>query len=102
MLLLCSVLLWNVRQTLYCAMCTQYERKKKLETPDNLRRWGHLIDPKCKIEGCGMNGTLGHLLNSCAQSLDRFKYRHDGVLSYLLKRVTESKPESMEVYCDLE
>ena len=73
---------------------------KTLTTPDNLRRWGHKVDPKCNLQECGITCTLGHL-SMCDKSLDRFKYRHDGVLAHILKRVMENKPEGREIFCYL-
>ena len=41
------------------------------------------------------------MLNGCKKSLDRFKMRHDSVLAYLVDRIVSCKPDSMEVYADL-
>ena len=54
-------------------------------TPDNLARWGRIVDPRCKL--CTHSPcTLGHTLSSCTVALnqERFDYRHDSVLLYLL------------------
>ena len=46
--------------------------------------------------------TLGHLLNHCKHSLDRFQFRHNSCLSYLVKRIVANKADTMTVYADLE
>ena len=76
--------------------CTQ-----TLATPDNLRRWGVMVDPKCAVEGCGLPCTLGHLLSGCKLSLDRLKYRHDSCLAYLVEKLMENKPEAVTITADL-
>ena len=60
------------------------------------------MDPRCGVEGCGLPCTLGHLLNHCSKTLDRFKFRHKYVLNHMLKRVSDNKPENMEVCTDLQ
>ena len=61
-----------------------------------------MVDPKCGMEGCNAPGTLGHLLNHCSMMLDRYKYRHDSVLNHIVTRVSEEKPQSVEIYADLQ
>ena len=85
-----GLMAWGVRA------CTN-----TLATADNLRRWGHMVDPKCAIEGCSSPCTLGHLLNHCSKSLDPFKFRHDSVLNHILKNVCEVQSHEMDVYADL-
>ena len=49
-----------------------------LATPDNLARWGRIVDPRCKL--CTHSPcTLGHTLSSCTVALNQesFDYRHD-------------------------
>ena len=53
------------------------------------------------MDGCSSASTLGHLLSSCAKSLDRFKFRHDSVLNHLLQTIMKSKNDQMTVYADL-
>ena len=40
-----------------------------LATPDNLARWGKIVDSKCKLcdSACA---TLGHIISGCKQSLE--------------------------------
>ena len=72
-----------------------------LATPDNLARWGKPVDTKCHMEGCNAISTLGHLLSCCPKALDRFKFRHDSVLSHLLTTIVKHKKEEVTVYADL-
>ena len=81
---------WSVRA------CTN-----TLATPDNLARWGKQVDTKCHMEGCNAISTLGHLLSCCPKALDRFKFRHDSVLSHLLTTIMKHKKEEVTVYADL-
>ena len=79
-----------------------------LATPDNLARWGKVVDPTCKM--CSVQGdpssrttaTLGHLLNNCPKMLDRYEWRHDGVLAFLYSTLIENKPDGFTVYADIE
>ena len=79
-----------------------------LATPDNLSRWGKVVDPSCKL--CMVDGqpntkvtaTLGHILNNCPKMLDRFEWRHNGVLSFLYNTMRDSKPTGVSVYADLD
>ena len=79
-----------------------------LATPDNLARWGKVVDATCKL--CSVpdqpntrtTATLGHILNNCPRMLDRYEWRHNGVVAYLYRTLMEHKPEGMTVYADLE
>ena len=79
-----------------------------LATPDNLARWGKVVDSTCKQ--CSVpdqpntrtTATLGHLLNNCPKMLDRYQWRHDGVLAYLYSTLMENKPEGITIYADIE
>ena len=79
-----------------------------LATLDNLARWGKVVDSSCKL--CFVDGqpstkataTLGHVLNNCPKMLDRFEWRHNGVLSYLYNTLREAKPNGITVYADLD
>ena len=79
-----------------------------LATPDNLARWGKVVDATCRQ--CSVpdqpntrtTATLGHLLNNCPKMLDRYEWRHDGVLAYLYSTLLENKPEGMTIYADIE
>ena len=78
-----------------------------LATPDNLARWGKVVDSSCKL-CCSADpnhrttATLGHILNNCPSMLDRYEWRHNGVLAFLYKVLTDNKPENMKIYADIE
>ena len=38
-------------------------------TPDNLARWGEIVDSKCKLCNSAL-ATLGHVISGCPQSLN--------------------------------
>jgi hypothetical protein len=79
-----------------------------LATPDSLARWGKVVDATCKLchvpeqPNTRTTGTLGHILNNCPRMLDRYEWRHNGVLGYLYDILMENKPEGMTVIADLE
>jgi hypothetical protein len=72
-----------------------------LNTPDNLKRWGIRQMDKCDI--CKNKGDLQHILNWCQIALDqgRFTWRHNSVLSHLIKELLKTKPENLLIYADL-
>ena len=74
---------------------------KSLATPDNLARWGVKVDPRCPMEGCTAICTLGHILNNCQKCLDRYEYRHNSCLAFLVAQITKNKPKKMRVLADL-
>ena len=79
-----------------------------LATPDNLARWGKVVDTTCKL--CSVpdqpnsrtTATLGHILNNCSKMLDRYEWRHNGVVAYLYDTLMQPKPEGVTVYADME
>ena len=72
-----------------------------LATPDNLARWGRVVDKSCNL--CSQSPcTLGHVLNNCKKALDRFEWRHNNVLAHLYSTLRENKPDNVEIYADLE
>ena len=72
-----------------------------LATPDNLSRWGKQVDTTCSMVGCTSPCNLGHLLSCCSKSLDRYKFRHDSVLTHLLESIQQHKKDEVTVYADL-
>ena len=42
------------------------------------------------------------MLNNCPRMLDRYEWRHNGVLAYLYQMLTENKQTGMSVYADIE
>ena len=79
-----------------------------LATPDNLARWGKVVDSSCQL--CinseqpqrKTTATLGHILNSCPMMLDRYEWRHNSVLAYLYQVMSESRPDNVKIYADIE
>jgi hypothetical protein len=77
-----------------------------LATPDNLARWGKVVDATCKLcyvpgqPTTRSTGTLGHILNNCPKMLDRYEWRHNGVLAYMYQMLMENKPVglSMQIF----
>ena len=73
-----------------------------MATPDNLARWGRIVDPRCKL--CTHSPcTLGHTLSSCTVALnqERFNYRHDSVLLYLITALSSTGLEGLKFFSDL-
>ena len=79
-----------------------------LATPDNLARWGKVVDSLCKLcvntdqPNSKTTATLGHILNSCPKMLDRYEWRHNGVLAYLYGLMMDSKPPGITIFADIE
>ena len=74
-----------------------------LATPDNLARWGRIVDPRCRL--CTHSPcTLGHLLSNCKVALEqgRFNFRHDSVLHYLLTTLAATRVVGLTYHSDLE
>ena len=53
------------------------------------------------MAGCSSVNTLGHMLSACNKSLDRFSFRHDSVLTHLLKTINANKKEGVTTFADL-
>ena len=72
-----------------------------LASPDNLARWKKIVDAKCPL--CAISPcTLGHLLSNCKEALDRYEWRHNNIVHYLLKEFSSQGLEGREIYADLE
>ena len=79
-----------------------------LATPDNLARWGKVVDATCKL--CSVpdqpntrtTATLGHILNNCPRMLDRYEWRHNGVVAFLYKTLMDNKSDGVTIYADVE
>ena len=54
--------------------------------------------PLCSTSPC----TLGHLLSSCKEALDRFEWRHNNIFHYLYSTLSSQRLDGVEVYADLE
>ena len=79
-----------------------------LATQDNLARWSKVIDASCTLffapgqPNTKTLGTLGHILSNCPRLLDRYEWRHNGVLDYIYEYMTKNKPEEITIYADFE
>ena len=73
-----------------------------LPTPLNLRRWKFQTDPKCPLCSSPLP-TSAHILNQCPTALNqgRYTWRHDSVLSSLVKSLTTYLLPSEKLYADL-
>ena len=72
-----------------------------LATNDNLKRWGKKSNSKCDL--CSSTGTLLHTLNGCKVLLNSGAYlwRHDNILHYLAKILSENKKDNVDFYVDI-
>lgn len=70
-----------------------------LPTRSNLKRWNKGHSDKCKL--CGNIETTAHVLSSCQTALvqGRFTFRHDSVLSYIVRNIDKEK---FKVLADLD
>ena len=71
-----------------------------LATPDNLKRWGKIVSakcPRCQNTHC----TLHHILNNCHHMLERYTWRHNSVLQYMAKTLSDFNIPENKVYADL-
>jgi len=69
----------------------------------NLRRWGKRLHDLCPL--CKNKGTLHHILNHCPEQLDRYLWRHNSIISYLIEVITSSQEfidQNMDLYADLD
>ena len=74
-----------------------------LPSPDNLLRWGKKLNSKCAL--CGNTGTLHHILSNCTKMMDRYTWRHNSVLSYVISQCTSSPDylaKRFKLYADIE
>ena len=72
-----------------------------LPTADNLSRWGKKLNTRCLL--CGNHETLLHILNNCKRALEqeRYNFRHDSILKYIVSSLQEVKPANISCYADL-
>ena len=61
-----------------------------LPTNVNLFQWGKRSNNLCSLH-CGKKETTNHILNCCTKSTDRYVWRHNCVLGYILKCLDTSK-----------
>ena len=67
----------------------------------NKRRWGWNTTDELKCK-CGKLATEAHILNGCEMSLQRYKWRHDGVLRGLRDTFQKPAGESWHVFADVD
>ena len=67
----------------------------------NRRRWGWNTTDELKCK-CGKLATDAHILNGCEMSLQRYKWRHDGVLRGLRDTFRKAAGESWHVFADVD
>ena len=85
-----GVMSWAARASTNC-----------LASPDNLARWKKIVDAKCPL--CSITPcTLGHLLSNCKEALNRYEWRHNNIVHYLLKEFAAQGLEGRELYADLD
>ena len=78
-----------------------------LSTPDKLKRWKRGRSDLCLMcqepNKVPRKSTLHHVLNNCEAFLDnRYKWRHDSVVTFILETVKENKPDRLKIYGDME
>ncbi len=73
-----------------------------LPSGDNLKIWGRSDKGNCEL--CGNGSTLLHILNGCTTSLQqgRYTFRHNAVVSYLVKFLRENVDKDTKVYADIQ
>ena len=69
-----------------------------LPSKANLKQWGKRTNALCSLH-CGLKETTNHILNCCKVSLPRFTYRHNNILSYILKCLDTQR---FKVYSDID
>ena len=72
-----------------------------LPTSDNLKRWGKRVSDRCQF--CGNIETLAHVLSNCTVALSqgRLTWRHNSVLSSIIKLIEPHLKTGMILYSDL-
>lgn len=70
-----------------------------LPSGHNLKRWGVTQDESCPL--CGGTQSICHVLSYCRASLDRFKWRHDGILRRVADFLLQYLPPNVSLYVDL-
>ena len=59
------------------------------------------MNTKCKM--CGNHETLLHVLNMCQKALEqeRFNFRHDSIVNYLVTVLKSLNQGQFEIYADI-
>ncbi len=70
-----------------------------LPTKSNLKRWGKRSSTKCNF--CDSKETLHHVLNNCVHMLPRYLWRHNSILTHIIKTISKDLSEQWKIYSDL-
>ena len=78
-----------------------------LATPDNLKRWKKTRSDNClmcqKPNTFPQKCTLHHVLNNCKAFLDnRYVWRHDSIVTYIVETLKLDKPDQLDIFADIE
>ncbi len=68
-----------------------------LATNANLKRWGKRRNARCDL--CTQRETLHHVLNHCEFLLERYTWRHNSILNFIINIVSCNDHEA--IYSDL-
>jgi zinc-binding in reverse transcriptase len=95
---------WSAQINKLSASLFKFVRKalqQQLPTAGNLKRWGKTMDPLCPL--CAKIQTNKHVLSNCSSvvALDRYKSRHDAVLSLLAEWIVLSLKLGQTLHVDL-
>ena len=76
--------------------------QQQLPTASNLQRWGKTTDSNCPL--CQKIQTNKHVLSNCGSSvaLERYKTRHDSILTILVDWIRMNVKPGLETFADLE
>jgi hypothetical protein len=75
---------------------------QQLPTAANLFRWGKTTDPLCPLcKTCSQ--TNKHVISNCSSpvALERYKRRHDDVLTILVDAIIHGSKPSLKIFADL-
>ena len=78
-----------------------------LATTDNLKRWMKARSDNClmclKPDTPPSKFTLHHLLNNCTAFLEnRYVWRHDSIVTYIVDTLKLSKPDTLDIFADID
>ena len=73
----------------------------EIASSNNLKRWGKRTSDRCSF--CGNIETLAHILSNCSTALSqgRFTWRHNSVLSSLIKLFRPFLKAGLTLYADM-
>ena len=81
---------------------TRKALQQQLPTASNLARWKKILDPSCPL--CQKRQTNKHVLSNCGSlsALERYKQRHDKVLTILAEWMRRNIKPNHTIHVDLE